>query len=88
MNLMLSGTPLPKAELTIIGPPKWEKKLTTDAQGRVTLPTPWAGQYVAEVTYFEEKPGGTGDERFDRTRHISTLFFVEQTSLPWSVKNK
>src|SRR6185369_16912015 len=52
-----SGTPLPKAELTIIGPSKWEKPLVTDEQGRVTLPTPtpWAGRYVLEVTH--EKAG-------------------------------
>jgi hypothetical protein len=42
--LLLFGSPLPKAELMIIGPPRWEKPLTTDEQGRVTIPTPWAGQ--------------------------------------------
>jgi hypothetical protein len=34
--LLFFGSPLPKAELTIIGPPKWEKPLTTNEQGRVT----------------------------------------------------
>jgi hypothetical protein len=38
--LVFLGAPLPKTELTIIGPPKWEKKLTTDDKGEVTLPTP------------------------------------------------
>ena len=32
--LLFFGSPLPKAELTIIGPPKWEKPLTTNEQGR------------------------------------------------------
>ena len=46
--LLFFKAPLPKAELTIIGPSKWEKPLVTDEQGCVTLPTPWAGRYVLE----------------------------------------
>ena len=44
--LLFFNAPLPKADLTIIGPSKWEKPLVTDDQGRVTFPTPWAGRYV------------------------------------------
>ena len=84
--LVFLGAPLPKAELTIIGPPKWEKPLVTDEQGRVTLPTPWAGRYVLEVTHFDEKAGGSGDEKFNRTRHISSLSFVEQQGIRWADK--
>jgi hypothetical protein len=84
--LRFFGSPLPKAELTIIGPPKWEKPLTTDEQGRVTLPTPWRGQYVVEIVYFEEKPGGSGDEKFDRSRHISSLSFVQRGGIKWPEK--
>ena len=84
--LMFSGAPLPKAELTIIGPSKWEKPLVTDEQGRVTLPTPWAGRYVLEVTHFDEKTGGSGEEKFNRTRHISSLSFVQQSGIRWTDK--
>jgi len=84
--LIFSGTPLPKAELTIIGPSKWEKPLVTDEQGRVTLPTPWAGRYVLEVTYFDEKAGSSGEEKFNRTRHISSLSFVQQNGIRWTGK--
>jgi hypothetical protein len=28
-----------------------------------------------EVTYFDEKPGASGEEKFSRTRHISSLSF-------------
>jgi hypothetical protein len=75
-----------QAELTIIGPSKWEKPLVTDEQGRVTLPTPWAGRYVLEVTYFDEKPGSSGEEKFSRTRYISSLSFIQQTGLRWTDK--
>jgi len=86
MVLIFLGAPLPKAELTIIGPPKWEKPLVTDEQGRVTLPTPWIGRYVLEVTHFDEKAGGSGDEKFNRTRHISSLSFVAQQGIRWTDK--
>jgi hypothetical protein len=84
--LLFFGAPLPKAELTIIGPSKWEKPLVTDEQGRVTLPTPWAGRYVLEVTHFDEKAGGSGEEKFNRTRHISSLSFVQQDGIRWAEK--
>jgi hypothetical protein len=86
MTLFFLGAPLPKAEVTIVGPAKWQKPLITDAKGQVTLPTPWAGRYVLEVTHFEEKPGGSGSEKFNRTRHISSLSFVQQNGLPWNGK--
>ena len=84
--LLFFGAPLPKAELTIIGPSKWEKPLVTDEQGRVTLPTPWAGRYVLEVTYFDEKAGGSGEEKFNRTRHISSLSFMQPDGIGWTDK--
>jgi hypothetical protein len=84
--LLFFGAPLAKAELTIIGPSKWEKPLVTDDQGRITLPTPWAGRYVLEITYFDEKPGGSGEEKFSRTRHISSLSFVQSNGIRWSEK--
>ena len=84
--LLFFAAPLPKAELTIIGPSKWEMPLVTDEQGRVTLPTPWAGRYVLEVTHFDEKAGGSGNEKFNRTRHISSLSFVQQGGIRWTEK--
>ena len=84
--LLFFGSPLPKAELTIIGPPKWEKPLTTDDQGRVILPTPWVGRYVVELIYFDEKGGGSGEEKFDRTRHISSLSFTQRNGMKWTGK--
>jgi hypothetical protein len=84
--LLFFGAPLGKTELTIIGPPKWEKPLVTDEQGRVTVPTPWAGRYVLEITYFDEKPGDSGGGKFNRTRHISSLSFMQQGGIRWSEK--
>ena len=83
-TLQLRGAPVAKTEVTVYAPSKWEKKLTTDDKGRVALPMPWAGRYVVEIVYFEEKPGGDGDGKFDRTRHISSLSFTERAGMRWS----
>jgi hypothetical protein len=84
--LIYRGAPLPKAEVTLIGPPKWQKPLVTDDNGQITLPTPWAGRYVLEVTHFDDKPGGSENEKFNRTRHISSLSFVQPSGIRWTDK--
>ena len=73
--LFFFGAPLAKAEVTRIGPSKWQKPLVTNEKGQLTLQTPWAGRYVLEVTHFHEKVGGSGSKGFSRTRHISSLSF-------------
>lgn len=88
LTLLLRGAPVAKIEITVYGPPKWEKKLTTDDQGRIAVPTPWAGRYVIEVIHFETKPGSDGDEKFDRTRHISTVSFLVDSGIAWPAKLK
>jgi len=72
---MLRGQPLPRTEVTIVAPPRWERRLRTDADGRVTFETPWAGRYVAEAVYTEERAGGDGEGAYRRLRFVSTLSF-------------
>jgi hypothetical protein len=86
LTLLLYGVPLAKTEVTVIGPPKWEKHLTTDEQGRIAMPTPWSGRYVLEVTHFEAKAGGSENDKFDRIRHITSLSFIQRKGLSWSAK--
>lgn len=81
--LMFRGASLPKTSVTVLGPPKWEKPLRTDEQGRITVTTPWAGRYVLTVVYVEDKAGRASDEHFDRTRHVATLSFVQPDGAPW-----
>ena len=84
--LLFHSAPLPKAEVTLVGPPKWQKPLVTDNNGQITLPTPWTGRYVLEVTHFDEKSGGSESDKFNRTRHISSLSFVQQDGIRWTEK--
>ena len=84
--LLFLGAPLPKAEIAIVGPPKWQKPLVTDDKGQITLPTPWAGRYVLEDTQFDDKATGSDNEKFNRTRHISSLSFVQEYGIRWTDK--
>jgi hypothetical protein len=81
--LMLRGSPVAKAEVHVFGPPKWGKELRTDDDGRVTIPMPWAGRYVAEIIHLEQKAGGEGDGAYDRIRHVSTTSFTASKGIAW-----
>lgn len=83
-TVLLRGEPLPRTEVTLVAPPRWERRLQTDAEGQVTFATPWAGRYVAEVIHIEDHAGGTGEEAYAKRRLVSTLSFVAAEGLPWS----
>lgn len=83
-TLLLHGQPLPRADVTVVAPPRWERRLHTNAEGKVTFATPWAGRYVAEAVHTEDRAGGSGDEAYAKRRLVSTLSFVVTGGLPWS----
>ncbi|MDO9709100.1 DUF4198 domain-containing protein [Paracraurococcus lichenis] len=83
-TLLLRGRPLPRAEVTLVAPPRWERRLRTDAEGRVRFETPWAGRYLAEAIHTENTPGGSGDGAYARLRFVSTLSFLVERGIPWT----
>ena len=74
--LMFQGAPLPKTNVTVYGPPKWEKPLRTDEHGQITVPTPWAGRYVLEVAYVEEQAGEARGEICPNAPHIHIVIYA------------
>jgi uncharacterized GH25 family protein len=75
-TLLLNGKPLPSKEVVVFGPPKWSKAFHTDKEGRVTITTPWSGQYVVEVGHLDKEAGGQWEGKpYTQTRHVSTLTF-------------
>lgn len=74
--LSLHGKPLAKTRVTVFGPPKWQKTLTTDEHGRITVPTPWMGRYVLTTSHTEVGAGTLGGAAYDETRYSTTLTFV------------
>lgn len=82
--LLLRGQALPRAEVTLVAPPRWERRLRTDSEGKVTFPTPWTGRYVAEAIHTEEQSGGTGDGAYAKRRLVSTLSFEVTGGIAWA----
>ena len=76
-TLLLNGKPVPSKEVVVFGPPKWSKTFHTDKEGRVTITTPWPGQYVVEVGHLDKDAGGQWEGKpYTQTRHVSTLTFL------------
>ena len=76
----LRNVPLVKAKLMIYAPNFWMQERHTDENGRVTITTPWSGQYVLEVTHLERQPGEYKGQKFEAFRHRATLNFnIPQT---------
>ncbi|MFT4174945.1 MAG: hypothetical protein QM639_20410 [Rhodocyclaceae bacterium] len=81
--LRFKGQALAKTKLTVFGPPKWSRELSTDDAGRVTLSTPWAGRYLVELEHIDAAAGKAGDAGYDRTRYVFTLSFLNDKGIAW-----
>ncbi|WLW60376.1 DUF4198 domain-containing protein [Achromobacter aegrifaciens] len=73
--LQFKGKPLAKTEVTVFGPPKWEKRFHSDENGRIEITTPWPGQYVLEAAHVEDKPGEAEGRAYAKIRYVSTTTF-------------
>lgn len=82
--LLLRGQPLPRTEITLVAPPRWERRLRTDTEGKVTFATPWTGRYVAEAIHTEDQAGGAGEGAYAKRRLVSTLSFNVATGIAWA----
>jgi uncharacterized GH25 family protein len=75
--LFLRGAPAADREVALLAPGGWSKTLKTDAQGRVELPTPWAGRYIAEAVIEEEAKSQVEGKTVSKTYHVSTISFTD-----------
>jgi hypothetical protein len=74
-TLLLHGTPLPDADVTLFTSSGWNRTFKTDASGNVTIETPWPGQAIIEVGYVEKKSGEKDGRAYESIRHVFTLTF-------------
>ncbi|MCS3748482.1 DUF4198 domain-containing protein [Xanthomonas sp. 3793] len=78
LTVLYRNKPLPKAEVTVIDPQKWQKTLTSDAKGQVTLPALRAGRHILVVNNKEPVKREIAGKQVSMVHHISTLTFVAE----------
>jgi hypothetical protein len=76
-QVFFNGAPLAKAKVAIVAPNDWTRDERSDAQGFVTLPTPWRGTYLLEVIHKEAKAGEYEGKPYESLRHRMTLTFTQ-----------
>ncbi len=77
-QVMFEGSVLPGEKLTVYAPNTWSKEYKTDADGMVTLQTPWQGQYVIEVVHTDKTAGTFAGKQYASARHRATYTFVKE----------
>ncbi|MBN2965108.1 DUF4198 domain-containing protein [Sulfurospirillum sp. T05] len=82
-TLMLEGEPLPRASVTLWGPPKWSIALRSDDAGKVTFKTPWKGEYLAQVRHVDESKGEVDGVAYDQTTYAMSLNFSVEKGIGW-----
>jgi len=74
-QVFFNGAPLKGEKLMIYAPNTWAKEFKTDADGKVKLETPWAGQYLLEVIHTDKTPGKFEGKAYESVRHRATYTF-------------
>ena len=74
-TLMLNNKPLPKTKVVLTAPNTWSKNFMSDEAGKVTLQTPWLGDYVAQLDYTDKTKGEVNGKSYEQTNYIMTLHF-------------
>jgi len=77
LKFSFNKAPLAKFKAKLIAPNGWIKELQTDADGLVSIATPWRGNYVIEATYFENLSGEFQGQHYERIRHRLGLTVVQ-----------
>lgn len=74
--VMLKGKPLADAEVVLFSSTGWSRKFKSGADGRVTVQTPWKGEYLLETSHVEKAAGEHEGRAHQQVRHVSTILFA------------
>ena len=74
-TLLLRGQPVPDEDVTLFTSSGWNRTWKTDAEGKVTLETPWPGRCVVEVGHLDKTPGEHDGRAYEAVRHVHTVTF-------------
>lgn len=73
--LKLNKEVMPRMSLSVVAPNGWSKKFKSDKSGKVTIETPWKGDYVAHFKYTDKTPGKADGKAFEQTDYVMSLHF-------------
>lgn len=73
--LMYKNTPLPKTKINVVAPNTWSKSFSSDEAGKVTIETPWNGEYVLQLNYEDKVKGEADGKAYEQTNYVMTLHF-------------
>lgn len=72
VSVMADGKPLGQAAVLLMSQEGWSKTFQADAQGKVTLPLPWKGTYVLEVSRTQPASGQSEGRSYSQEWQGST----------------
>ena len=75
-TLWRNGQAVADAEITVISPDKWTKKLRTDAAGTVTVPTRGSGRYLLTASAKTDNGKSAAGEELSVLHETTTTTFV------------
>lgn len=78
LKVLFKGEALKENEVTIYISDLWSKKLTTDADGMITLKLPWNTLYTLETTFNETVPGSFNGTDYEFIWHCATYSIALQ----------
>lgn len=80
-KLTFKGQPKAKTKVTLVTQSGWSKEGHTDDKGLVTFEMPWAGTYVADVSFNDrsagERAGANGPEKYDAVSYATAVTYVK-----------
>jgi hypothetical protein len=74
-TLMYKNKPLPKTKINVIAPNTWSKSFLSNEAGKVTIQTPWKGDYVLQLNYEDKTKGEADGKAYEQTNYVMTLHF-------------
>ena len=81
LKLFFKNQPKAKTKVTLVTQSGWAKEGHTDEQGLVKFEMPWAGTYVAEVSFNDrsagERASANGPEKYDAVSYATALTYVK-----------
>ncbi|MCH7409521.1 DUF4198 domain-containing protein [Belliella sp. DSM 111904] len=72
-TVYFKGTPEPNVAVELTGPSGWTKVFQSDANGKISLETPWEGSYMLEATKSTKESGEHHENAYESVWRCATF---------------